>query len=514
MELSIVIPVINEGANLKELLPRLHDVASRIAVDYEIILIDGGSTDDTCHVGNECGARVLQQQGRGYGRALRDGFAAAQGEYILTLDGDMSHHPDFIPDMWDKRNVAEIIIASRYTTGGSAEMTKLRILLSRSLNRFFTKGLSLPFHDISSGFRLYNASHIRHLHIESSNFDVLEEILIKSYTKGHKIIEVPFHYAQRKSGNSHVNLFMFGISYFKTFNRMRRLRKLSLSIDSEERIDATCIACGGKCHSLYAVKAGHKVWKCGTCATLFLYPLPKQSETKAVYCKEYFTGAQKGFGYIDYDTDKEAMRSVFERYLKEFERILGKTGRLLDIGAATGYFMKIAEERGWKTRGVEISTYATDIGRSRGLDIEAGTIQSTDFRKESFDVVTMWDVVEHVADPILDIDKAYLLLRPGGLLAINTPDSFSLFAKIMGPRWHLLVPPEHIFYFNRKSLKMMLRKRGFEILQVGCIGKRFTLQYFLSKTPLKFLKLPRAIGRIPIRINVKDNMYLLARKTL
>ena len=224
MQLSIVIPVMNEGANLKELLPGLHDVASRIAGDHEIVLIDGGSVDDTCQVGQDCGAYVLRQKGRGYGAALRDGFAAARGEYVLTLDGDMSHRPDFIPDMWDKRNTAEIVIASRYTSGGSDDMTRLRRLLSRALNKFFTLGLSLPFRDISSGFRLYHASLLRSLDLESSNFDVLEEILIKSYTKGYKIVEVPFHYAQRKNGSSHVNLLMFGVSYLKTFKRMRRFR--------------------------------------------------------------------------------------------------------------------------------------------------------------------------------------------------------------------------------------------------------------------------------------------------
>jgi glycosyltransferase involved in cell wall biosynthesis len=224
LQLSIVIPVMNEGANLKELLPGLHDVASRIAGEHEIVLIDGESVDDTCQVGQNCGACVLRQKGRGYGAALRDGFLAARGEYVLTLDGDMSHHPDFIPDMWDKRNIAEIVIASRYTSGGSADMTKLRRLLSRGLNKFFTLGLSLPFRDISSGFRLYHASLLRDLDLESSDFDILEEILIKSYTKGYKIVEIPFHYAQRKNGSSHVNLLMFGVSYLKTFKRMRRFR--------------------------------------------------------------------------------------------------------------------------------------------------------------------------------------------------------------------------------------------------------------------------------------------------
>ena len=296
---------------------------------------------------------------------------------------------------------------------------------------------------------------------------------------------------------------------------------------AEEKIDAACIACGGKDHSLYAVKtvnkAVYKIWKCGSCGMLFLFPLPRPSETEAIYREGYFAGARDGIGYVDYDADKEAMRSVFERYLNDFERILGKTGRLLDIGAATGYFMKIAEGNGWKAHGVEISTYAAELGKSRGLDIKTGTINDTTFEKESFDLVTMWDVVEHVPDPILDIGKSCSLLRPGGLLAINTPDSGSQFAKLMGSRWHLLVPPEHIFYFNRESLRMILNKSGFEVVEVGCIGKRFTAEYIVQmlsrqqniglwKTSLNFLKRHPSVGRFPIRLNFRDNMYLLAKK--
>jgi len=294
--------------------------------------------------------------------------------------------------------------------------------------------------------------------------------------------------------------------------------------EAEKReIDATCIACQGKRHAPYAVKDGYKVWKCETCGTLFLFPPPGQTETESIYGKEYFAGAKEGFGYVDYDADKAAMRSVFERYLRDFERILGKAGRLVDIGAATGYFMKIAEERGWVTHGIEISAYAADFGRSRGLDIETGTIHTATFEKESFDLVTMWDILEHVPDPALDIGKACSLLKPGGLLAINTPDSGSRFAKLRGPSWHLLVPPEHIFYFNRKSLKLLLDRNGLEILEVGCIGKRFTLEYLVHmllrkqkqavrQTLLHFFERHQSVGRFPISINLRDNMYLLAKK--
>jgi SAM-dependent methyltransferase len=293
--------------------------------------------------------------------------------------------------------------------------------------------------------------------------------------------------------------------------------------ETKKKIETVCVACGRKEHVFYTKKNGHDVWRCLFCKTLFLYPLPKSSETEAVYGKEYFAGGKEGFGYVDYDADKEAMRAVFEKYLTDFVRILGKTGRLLDIGAATGYFMRIAETKGWKVHGIEISAYAAELGKSRGLDIETGTVHQTTFAKESFDLVTMWDVVEHMPDPILDIKKIRTLIKPNGLVAINTPDSGSLFARILGSRWHLFVPPEHIFYFNRNSLRMLLERNGFEVLEVGCVGKRFTVEYIMHtlsrwqnlgiwKKLLGFLERHPRIGQWSLPVNLWDNMYMLARK--
>ena len=235
VQLSVVIPALNEEANIGELISALHEVVPSISPQYELIVVDGGSVDKTRELAKMLNTKVLVQTERGYGGALKEGFQTARGEYILTLDGDLSHSPTCIPQMWEACKRAEVVVASRYVSGGSADMPRFRRLLSRVLNKVFTTGLSLPLKDISSGFRLYRSSVLKNMELGSSDFDILEEILIKSYAQGWRIREVPFHYLPRKSGDSHVRLLKFGVAYLKTFRRMWSLRNSVLSADYDYR---------------------------------------------------------------------------------------------------------------------------------------------------------------------------------------------------------------------------------------------------------------------------------------
>src|SRR5882724_3706125 len=137
LDISIVIPVLNERENIEHLLPRTAAVLDAIGCTYELVVVDGGSQDGTAAA------------------------AAAEGTYILTLDADLSHDPDFIVKLWRARLRADVIIASRYVRGGVAYMPRHRLLLSRILNGFFARGLGLPIRDLSSGFRLYRAAAVR-----------------------------------------------------------------------------------------------------------------------------------------------------------------------------------------------------------------------------------------------------------------------------------------------------------------------------------------------------------------
>jgi dolichol-phosphate mannosyltransferase len=230
-ELSIVIPAIDERENLELLLPSLWEVLQSIGVQAEILVIDGGSHDGTPEAATKRGALVVRQQEPGYGGALMAGFAAARAPYVLTMDADLSHRPSFVAEMWRARDQANVLIASRYVPGGKAEMSFFRRILSKILNATFARVLSLPYKDLSSGFRMYHSDTLKSLKIEARDFDVLEEILLRIYAEGWSIQELPFSYMSRGSGSSHARLLKFGKAYLRTLLRMWRLRN---SVDSAD----------------------------------------------------------------------------------------------------------------------------------------------------------------------------------------------------------------------------------------------------------------------------------------
>ena len=120
MDVSVILPVVNEAENLRVLIPRLTALLDRERLTHEIVVVDGGSSDGTRETAEALGARVVAERRRGYAGAMETGFAEARGDYVLTLDADQSHDPDFIVKMWRARTHADIVIASRYALGGVA----------------------------------------------------------------------------------------------------------------------------------------------------------------------------------------------------------------------------------------------------------------------------------------------------------------------------------------------------------------------------------------------------------
>jgi len=223
-ELTVIIPVKNEGENIESVLLSLKLILREIPAAHEIIVVDGKSRDDTVSRAREQADLVIVQGKPGYGNALQEGFAAARGDYIVTMDGDLSHLAEFIRAMYREREEADLVIASRYVPGGKAEMPAWRKILSVILNRSFSALLSLPIRDISSGFRLYRASAVKGLKLDNEDFSILEEIAIKMSNRGARIKEVPFIYKPRVHGRSKAKLIVFGKSYLKTAYSMWKLK--------------------------------------------------------------------------------------------------------------------------------------------------------------------------------------------------------------------------------------------------------------------------------------------------
>jgi len=235
MDVSVVLPVLNERENLRALLPRLSALFENLHLRYELITVDGGSRDGTREIAREMGARVVDERRRGYAGALATGFAEANGDYILTLDADMSHEPAFVAKMWRARHQADIVIASRYVRGGVAYASWGRRALSRLLNLVLRRVLSMPVRDLSSGFRLYRREAVQNLEFEGRNFEVLEEILVKAFARGFSVVEVPFTYFPREEGSSHARLIRFGLDLARSAVKLWWLRNSLDSADYDER---------------------------------------------------------------------------------------------------------------------------------------------------------------------------------------------------------------------------------------------------------------------------------------
>ena len=236
VDLSVVIPLVDERGSLSEVLPQVRSVVDSLGINCEILVMIPEADAAVAGPAAAAGARVITHAMSGYGSALVRGFDSAQGNYILTMDADTAHAPTFIRTMWDARTSAEVVVASRYVAGGRAEMSRLRVVLSRALNSFFRRGLSLTLNDLSSGFRLYKAAVVSGQEYVARDFDILQRILVQAFAEGWRIREVPFVYRPRRSSAAGlIRLVRVGLAYAKTFWELWKLRNSILAADYDDR---------------------------------------------------------------------------------------------------------------------------------------------------------------------------------------------------------------------------------------------------------------------------------------
>ena len=235
LDLTVLIPALNEGPNLAILLPQVAGILRRHGVGFEILVLTRNADQATIEAARQHGARIVEQTQPGYGGALTTGFPIAAGEYLLTMDADLSHPPEIVERLWLERDQADVTIASRYVPGGSADMGFYRYALSRVLNALFSRGLDVPIRDLSSGFRLYRRRVIREQHITSRDFDVLQQIVVQAFAEGWRVREVPFRYQPREHGSSNARVVRVGMACLRTFGQLWLLRNSILAADYDDR---------------------------------------------------------------------------------------------------------------------------------------------------------------------------------------------------------------------------------------------------------------------------------------
>lgn len=230
-----------------------------------------------------------------------------------------------------------------------------------------------------------------------------------------------------------------------------------------------------------------------------------------VYSRAYFKGGE----YLDYEEEKTDLLANFRNRLKEI-KIFKKNGKLLDIGASYGYFCEEAK-KDFDTWGIDVAADAVSAAKQSGLRVEHGDYLAKKYRTK-FDVITMWDTVEHLIDPDKYFAKIYSDLNKNGLLMLTTGDIGKALPKFQKDNWRLIHPPTHLYYFTSQTMKIMLEKNGFEVVKLSYpVTWRSLGQIVYLLLVKKYDKKGRWVKyfsklKISIPLNTFDIMLVAARK--
>jgi len=295
-----------------------------------------------------------------------------------------------------------------------------------------------------------------------------------------------------------------------------------------------CTVCDGRKVRPYVEIANcsrlFSLFRCENCYFVFVHPVPSADELASLYEEHYFQNpafnAQDHANYFGYDIYIDDKANIQQKFMKCLSLLKGfrEKGRLLDVGCATGFFLEMASQMGYEAIGVEISHFASRYGSEKlGVNVLNKELRAARFQDESFDIVTLWDVIEHFPDPRSELIEINRILVKGGIIGIITPDIGALLPRILGKHWlELKRVPEHLSFFSRFSLREFLRRCGFDVLKIRTLGKKFYINSMLKNIAFQSV-LFQPFVRIfafrssrnwifPITINPFYKMLVFARK--
>ena len=281
-----------------------------------------------------------------------------------------------------------------------------------------------------------------------------------------------------------------------------------------------CPVCGTGCGDRTFQAKSRLIVTCGDCRLQFADPLTSEAAEAAL--------EKLGEAFVEtYIREEPSYRAYFRRKASDLLKVMSQ-GRLLDVGCATGVFLDEARRAGFQGTGLDLMPSAVDYARNRlGVDVRLGLLKEMRFAGEQFDVVTLFQIIEHVADPVGLVTEAARVLKPGGILVVTTPDRHGLFSRVLGRRWFEYYNEEHLTYFNDQSLRRLLADARFTVLSLRTeFGRAFTLGYaadrlsnfyytdasILSGAGRLLARLLRVASGVPLR-EPWQSLYAIARRT-
>jgi 2-polyprenyl-3-methyl-5-hydroxy-6-metoxy-1,4-benzoquinol methylase len=283
-----------------------------------------------------------------------------------------------------------------------------------------------------------------------------------------------------------------------------------------------CKLCGSANRKLRYSVNGYDVVECGGCGLTFIN-LHKDLDVSSLYSSDYYLEREN---YYLKNSIVDPVRGFENPIIVDFREGLRliesfkHTGRLLDIGCGMGIFLSMAKEKGWEVSGVDISDYAVSFARERfGLNCFAGKLKDANFPDNYFDVVTLWDVIEHFEGPLEELEEIKRILTDDGIILFDTPNVESLMRliahwtyKVTGGLFKYpvkkLYHQFHLYYFSTRTLRMLLDKAGFEIM----VMRKKTIPITKARGN-KFEKLiVRGLSMLEKASNREYEIFVIARK--
>ncbi len=267
-------------------------------------------------------------------------------------------------------------------------------------------------------------------------------------------------------------------------------------------------------------KDGFKIFENRDTGLLFVHPVPSREELNRIYSESYFSRGRKYTPPAgDRSTDPQLLNDQRKLTLVQ-NHTTGK--KLLDVGSAMGGFMRVAADAGFTVEGVEVSQFGAEYTRRElGLPVHCSSLREAALPSSTYDVVTMWDVIEHLPDPLENLAEVARILRPGGVCFVTTGDVSSRYARMLGRRWHLLTPPQHLLYFSPPALERALGRYDLKVVDTLWFGKHTSLDFALFKagetlgavvSPFRWAVQKLGLAGLQLYVNLGDIMTVVVRK--
>jgi len=493
----------NEADNVENL---LNEIFSHLP-DADILIVDDHSPDGTGPLLDQLAAKNSRihvvhrpsKLGLGTAHLLAMKYALHHNyEHLITMDADFSHNPKYLTIMKQLLEDNDFVIGSRYAKGGRCDYGLVRTLISRTANMLARYLLGIPTHEATTSYRGFSVDLLRQMALNtiwSDGYSFFMESIFVVRLATRKLAEFPIHFEDRRAGTSKISKREI-IKAIYNIARLfyRRLFVIPFVVYDPNRPiekDQACENCDSLFHmemfpakyaenedaSIYqCTSSGHRthgrILKCLHCGLVF-----NETRHDAKKLLDFYSN-------VEDPTYLKNIDSRFKTFRYNFAKIkprLPASGKLLDIGSYCGISLKVAHENGYETLGVEPSKWAAGYSEEVMQErVFQGVLRDLPTEEGPFDVITMWDVMEHLPHPVEEMKRIHSRLKPGGVFAFSTLFIDNWYPKIMKERWPWYMDM-HLFYFTLDAMNQLLTKAGLQLVHHQKYTHVITLEYFFFK---------------------------------